>query len=95
MKEAKIYLKNASKDLLSIFQIKTERKNSLLSELSATLQAVSPLSVLARGYSIISTEPDGQILSSASQVKVGQKISAVLNKGKIKAKVESKDVNEN
>ena len=95
VKEAKIYLKNASKDLLSIFQIKTERKNSLLSELSATLQAVSPLSVLARGYSIISTEPDGQILSSASQVKVGQKISAVLNKGKIKAKVESKDVNEN
>ena len=61
----------------------------------ATLQAVSPLSVLARGYSIISTEPDGQTLSSASQVKIGQKISAVLNEGKIKAKVESKNLNEN
>ena len=95
IKEVKLHLQNTSKDLLNVFQAKTERKNNILGELVATLQAVSPLSVLARGYSIISTEPDGQILSSASQVKIGQKISAVLNEGKIKAKVESKNLNEN
>ena len=95
IKEVKLHLQNTSKDLLNVFKEKTERKNNILGELVATLQAVSPLSVLARGYSIISTEPDGQILSSASQVKIGQKISAVLNEGKIKAKVESKNLNEN
>ena len=95
IKEVKVHLQNTSKDLLNTFKAKTERKNNILGELVATLQAVSPLSVLARGYSIISTEPDGQILSSASQVKIGQKISAVLNEGKIKAKVESKNLNEN
>ena len=95
IKEVKLHLQNTSKDLLNTFKAKTERKNNILGELVATLQAVSPLSVLARGYSIISTEPDGQILSSASQVKIGQKISAVLNEGKIKAKVESKKLNEN
>ena len=95
VKEAKVYLQNASKDLLKAFKLKIERKNKLLGELVATIEAVSPLSVLARGYSIISTEPEGKILSSSNQVKIGQTISAVLNKGSIKAEVKSKDKDEN
>ena len=95
VKEAKVYLQNASKDLLKAFNLKIERKRKLLGELVATIEAVSPLSVLARGYSIISTEPEGKILSSSNQVKVGQTISAVLNKGSIKAEVKSKDKDEN
>jgi len=95
VKEAKVYLQNASKDLLKAFKLKIERKRKLLGELVATIEAVSPLSVLARGYSIISTEPEGKILSSSNQVKIGQTISAVLNKGSIKAEVKSKNEDEN
>ena len=95
VKEAKVYLQNASKDLLKAFKLKVERKKKLLGELVATIEAVSPLSVLSRGYSIISTEPEGKILSSSNQVKIGQTISAVLNKGRIKAEVKSKDKDEN
>ena len=95
VKEAKVYLQNASKDLLKAFNLKIERKRKLLGELVATIEAVSPLSVLARGYSIISTEPKGKILSSSDQVEIGQTISAVLNKGSIKAEVKSKDKDEN
>ena len=95
VKEAKVYLQNASKDLLKAFNLKIERKRKLLGELVATIEAVSPLSVLARGYSIISTEPEGKILSSSDQVEIGQTISAVLNKGSIKAEVKSKDKDEN
>ena len=95
VKEAKVYLQNASKDLLKAFKLKIERKRKLLGELVATIEAVSPLSVLARGYSIISTEPEGKILSSSNQVKIGQTISAGLNKGSIKAEVKSKDKDEN
>ena len=95
VKEAKVYLQNASKDLLKAFKLKIERKRKLLGELVATIEAVSPLSVLARGYSIISTEPEGKILSSSNQVKIGQTISAVLNKGSIRAEIKSKDKDEN
>jgi len=95
VKEAKVYVQNASKDLLKAFKLKIERKRKLLGELVATIEAVSPLSVLARGYSIISTEPEGKILSSSNQVRIGQTISAVLNKGSIKAEVKSKDKDEN
>ena len=93
IKETKANLQNFSKDLFKILKISIERKNRLLGELVATIQAVSPLSVLARGYSILSIEPDGKILSSSNQVKVGQTIFAVLNEGNIRAEVKSKDKN--
>ena len=89
-----MYLQNASKDLLKALQLEIERKSTVLAEIVATLQAVSPLSVLSRGYSIISTEPDGKILSSSNQVEIGQSISAILSKGSIKAEIKSKDENE-
>ena len=94
VKEAKVYLQNASKDLLKALKLEIERKNTVLAEIVATLQAVSPLSVLSRGYSIISTEPDGKILSSSNQVEIGQSISAILSKGSIKAEIKSKNENE-
>ena len=94
VKEAKVYLQNSSKDLLKALKLEIERKSKVLAEIVATLQAVSPLSVLSRGYSIISTEPDGKILSSSNQVEIGQTISAILSKGRIKAEIKSKDENE-
>ena len=94
VKEAKVYLQNASKDLLKALKLEIERKSKVLAEIVATLQAVSPLSVLSRGYSIISTEPEGKILSSSNQVEIGQTISAILSKGSIKAEIKSKDENE-
>ena len=94
VKEAKVYLQNASKDLLKALKLEIEKKSTDLAEIVATLQAVSPLSVLSRGYSIISTEPDRKILSSSNQVEIGQTISAILSKGSIKAEIKSKDENE-
>ena len=94
VKEAKVYLQNSSKDLLKALKLEIERKSKVLAEIVATLQAVSPLSVLSRGYSIINTEPEGKILSSSNQVEIGQTISAILSKGSIKAEIKSKDENE-
>ena len=94
VKEAKVYLQNSSKDLLKALKLEIERKSKVLAKIVATLQAVSPLSVLSRGYSIISTEPEGKILSSSNQVEIGQTISAILSKGSIKAEIKSKDENE-
>ena len=47
---------------------------------------VSPLSVLSRGYSIISNE-DESIITSSGQLKLKQKIKAKLRDGQILAEV--------
>ena len=62
-----------------------EKKRNYLKNIS-TLEAVSPLSVLSRGYSIISDE-DESVVTSSSQLKMKQKIKAKLREGQILAEV--------
>ena len=50
------------------------------------LDAMSPLKVLTRGYSMAQTE-DGQLLRSVSQVELGQRITVFLSDGRIRATV--------
>ena len=52
----------------------------------STLEAVSPLSVLSRGYSIVS-DKKGRIISSNKNLEIDQEIFAEFSAGKIKAKV--------
>ena len=52
-----------------------------------TLNAVSPLATLDRGYAIVSTE-DGAILRDAAAAPAGMRIVARLAHGRIRAKVE-------
>ena len=59
-----------------------------LQPLIRTLNAVSPLATLERGYAIVSTE-SGDILRSATDAGPGTLIEARLAKGKIRAKVEA------
>ena len=57
-----------------------------LQELARTLNAVSPLPTLDRGYAILST--DETTLSSVSSVRTGQSVSAQLADGRIHATVD-------
>jgi exodeoxyribonuclease VII large subunit len=52
-----------------------------------TLNAVSPLATLDRGYAIVSTEAGG-ILRDAAHAKPGTIIEARLARGRLRAKVE-------
>ena len=53
---------------------------------TSKLDAMSPLKVLTRGYSMAQTE-DGTLLRSVSQVELGQRISVSLSDGRISATV--------
>lgn len=56
------------------------KRHSQLTGLGRTLQAVSPLATLERGYSILS-DNKGQAIRSASQVQLGQQLHAQLAEG--------------
>jgi exodeoxyribonuclease VII large subunit len=63
------------------------RARERLVPLARTLNAVSPLATLERGYAIVSSE-QGQILRDAADAAPGTMIEARLAKGRIRAKVE-------
>jgi exodeoxyribonuclease VII large subunit len=63
------------------------RARERLQPLVRTLNAVSPLATLDRGYAIVSTEA-GEILRDAALAKPGTIIEARLARGRLRAKVE-------
>jgi exodeoxyribonuclease VII large subunit len=54
-----------------------------------TLDALSPLAVLDRGYAICLT-PDGRVVRSAEDVEVGSDVKVRLHEGRLSAKVTGK-----
>ena len=63
------------------------RSRERLLPLARTLNAVSPLATLERGYAIVSRE-DGSIIRDAADAAAGSLIEARLAQGKIRARVE-------
>ncbi len=72
-----------------------ERNEEKLAKQAALLDSVSPLSVLARGYSIVSSgkslSQKKKIISSATQVRQGDTIDIQLYRGTLQCEVLSKD----
>ncbi len=60
-----------------------------LTRLAASLDALSPLAVLARGYSLTLDPENGSLIRSAAQVQPGQRIVSHLAEGQITSRVES------
>lgn len=61
-------------------------KQQQLASSAQLLNAVNPLTVLARGYSI-SSQADGTVIHNKDQIRIGDKISTQLEKGKIISEV--------
>jgi exodeoxyribonuclease VII large subunit len=66
---------------------RVQRARERLLPLVRTLNAVSPLATLERGYAIVSGE-HGEILRDAAAAAPGSMIEARLAKGRLRAKVE-------
>ncbi len=61
----------------NILELTVQRQGSL----AQRLEALSPLSVLSRGYSLSTLLPQGSIIKEAAQLKPGDKLKTVLHKG--------------
>ncbi len=56
--------------------------------LAARLDALSPLAVLGRGYSVTTRADDGQLVRDAGQIHVGEEIDTRLATGRLRSRVE-------
>jgi exodeoxyribonuclease VII large subunit len=74
--------------LQGALRARMNKARARLSERLASLDAMSPLAVLARGYAIATTDA-GRAIRSASEVAPGQKVSIRVHKGSFAARVES------
>lgn len=83
----KIQLEDLISRLVYMSESSIENKQQQLANISRTLQAVSPLNTLSRGYSI-SRDENGNTLTNAKQIKKGEKIVTQLHSGEITSRVE-------
>jgi len=88
--ETKIKLLELHKQMHRSIQVMLQRKQQQLHTLARTLDVVSPLGTLNRGYAIVSNLATGQILHDSKQVSKNDKISVQLAKGSLSAKVKDK-----
>lgn len=70
-----------------------EQDGRRFAQLTAKLDAMSPLKVLGRGYAI-AQNADGDVLRSAEQVEIGDAVCVRLGKGKLYCTVNDKGVDE-
>ncbi|MFQ5895125.1 MAG: exodeoxyribonuclease VII large subunit [Nitrospinota bacterium] len=64
------------------------RRGERLREWAARLEGLSPLAVLARGYSICRKVPEGTLVREAAQVRRGEQVSLHLARGELGCRVE-------
>ncbi len=73
--------------LKSAMQHQLEKLTAKLGEAGRTLQTVSPLATLDRGYSILQTKA-GKVVRTSHEVNVGDKLTAKLGTGSLKCTVD-------
>ena len=84
------YVDKLTDRLTSIIKRNTHDKEIMLTNLASKLDGLSPLKVLARGYSIVQSE--GRVVDNSSDVEIGQRIDVMLNNGTLKCEVIHKEI---
>lgn len=76
--------------LAAAMQTVTDREKGRLAAAAASLDALSPLRVLGRGYALAQTAK-GDVLRSVSQVEAGEKVKLRLSEGRLTCVVTEKE----
>lgn len=81
----------AKQDLNRLIRGYLHHQRQGLTDLARTLNAVSPLETIGRGYAVVTSSQDGKVISSARQTEAGQAITTQLRDGRLMSVVESTD----
>ena len=85
-KDKRLLLDYQSRQLCHGFERCLAGRREALARLSAALDAMSPLRVLARGYAVARGE-GGQVVSSVEQVRTGERLELTLSDGTLDCQV--------
>ncbi len=86
--EARVRLDDLASDLDRALRRQVDDRRHRLARLAAGLEALSPLAVLARGYSLTTLGDAGAPIRDASGLKVGDRITSRLASGAVVSRVE-------
>ena len=84
------------KNLYKLFELLNKNINSKTAQLresNARLNALSPVAILARGYSITRTIPDSKIVLDPESVVLNQDLEVIVSKGALICQVKEKSKN--
>ena len=85
-----VLVEQCRKSLCSAIHFQLESNKSALGTNVARLDALSPLAVLERGYSVTRILPGYAIVKDVQQVRVGQDVEVTVSKGQMVCRVERK-----
>ena len=87
IQDKRVLLDHVQRDLCRAAAGRLAEPRRQLAALSASLDAMSPLKVLGRGYSVV-TDPEGRPLRRAADIPVGSQVTARLADGSLRCRVE-------
>ena len=79
--------------LVAQAQRRLERLDARFRQAAQSLNTLSPLATLARGYAIVERLDDGAVVREASAVKPGERVRARLARGELECRVEKTNEN--
>jgi exodeoxyribonuclease VII large subunit len=85
-----VRLKHNVTNLSSTMQLYMQSRRGALQTAMARLNALSPLAILDRGYSVTRALPDYALVKDVQQVNVGQQVEVTVSRGGMLCRVERK-----
>jgi len=83
-------LEQINENIFKSLLISNHSRKIHIRELSATLTALNPLAILARGYSVTRTIPDAAVVKNSQNVALDQNLEVMLAKGLLICRVKGK-----
>ena len=77
--------------LLALFRADAEKRRASVSRLAASLDGLSPLAVLGRGYALVWDESGRRLVRDAAEVETGDGLRIRLHRGALRATVSAKE----
>ena len=93
IEDKRMLLDYTQKNLASLAERQLAERQRKYASLCASLDALSPLKVLGRGYAV-ARGADGRILKNAAETEIGERIELKLGSGRLGCVVETKEMEE-
>jgi len=88
LQESRIKINNIRQSIDKTINNSLNKQQQALRDLARTLNAVSPLKTIGRGYAVVTSTQTGQVVTSVSQAQPGVAITTQLGDGRLLSTIE-------